>query len=72
MKRIRIYTNDGDKEIRIKDNGPNIVEVTNGQKKTLYQLRGTKFKQIIGRKHKETTELMIQRSGKTQKTGDSF
>jgi len=68
MKRIKIYTNDGDEEITIKDNGPAIIEISNGQKSTRYQIQGTKIKKVMGKKHRDAVDMTIQSHQNTRKT----
>jgi len=60
MKKIMIYTNNGDHEITIQNNDAAIIEIKNGTKNTRYQLQGTKIKKIIGKKHREAVDMAIQ------------
>ena len=59
VKKITIYNANGSQTLAIQDI-PTIIEITNGQQKTQYQLDGIRCKQIHGRKHRMTANGMIQ------------
>jgi len=59
VKKITIYNANGSQTLIIHDI-PTIIEITNGQKTTHYQLVNTRCKQILGRKHQMIAEGMIQ------------